>query len=636
VEQGVAMILAQIAGAPVPRPSKLRPDLPATFEPWFLRALDRDVDKRFQTAKEFATSLAQALKPGATTAFRSGSMPSDEEGAAVDALVSSPRSSPSPFDPTPGPALVSSPIAASPPSHPTPAKTFDVRPEEVLTMRPIVAPNPWRAIGFLIGAAVIALGGYALWLYVLHPAPGVPVAAADAGSAGAGGETATSGEPLEKEPYALQIASAQHWLHTGKPDNALAMFKEAFNNGGTDVARALKLQAETALDNSNAKCRLTGLGRPRPFELSSQTSRPTIALSADGLVAAWVDNHEDKRKNQAFTSLLDPAMRRISRVHLITPEADNVRHPQLVPAGDKLAFIYWDSMGKEPGVYVRMLEDDGRIAGPARRISGIKRHDFYPTLTRAADATFWAVWEEELDGSGGSDIVARQLGKELDPIGPAVRLTALAPNRRFNVSASRPDAAVAEGQLIVVFSLERNKRNQVMLLRAALGDSALATGLLPFDAQEKKKRKGKAEDRFVGQVTRISSEHGKHTQPRLACTEAGCFAVWDDEKAGALAAFVDGAKGEAIWHREFARQGARPAVASASWGAAVAWYDGNRVKLAALSRDGVEADSVVARVGGAQPYPAIVAGTQPGQWYISWRDYEGGHPESFVVRAECQ
>ena len=39
VDQGVAMILAQIAGAPVPRPTRLRTELPATFDDWFLRSL---------------------------------------------------------------------------------------------------------------------------------------------------------------------------------------------------------------------------------------------------------------------------------------------------------------------------------------------------------------------------------------------------------------------------------------------------------------------------------------------------------------------------------------------------------------------------------------------------------------------
>ena len=54
VDQGVAMILAQIAGAPIPKPSKLRPDLPPQFDSWFAKALDRDPQKRFATAKELA------------------------------------------------------------------------------------------------------------------------------------------------------------------------------------------------------------------------------------------------------------------------------------------------------------------------------------------------------------------------------------------------------------------------------------------------------------------------------------------------------------------------------------------------------------------------------------------------------
>ena len=86
VDQGVAMILAQIASAPLPRPSKLRPDLPPAFEAWFLRALDRDPDKRFQTARELADALTKALSPGAPSA-RALSLSSDHEGMVVDDLI---------------------------------------------------------------------------------------------------------------------------------------------------------------------------------------------------------------------------------------------------------------------------------------------------------------------------------------------------------------------------------------------------------------------------------------------------------------------------------------------------------------------------------------------------------------------
>src|SRR3954471_24930713 len=63
-EQGVAMTFAQIASAPLPRPAQYRPDLPETFTGWFDKALDRDIDQRFQTAKEFSEALTNALAPG--------------------------------------------------------------------------------------------------------------------------------------------------------------------------------------------------------------------------------------------------------------------------------------------------------------------------------------------------------------------------------------------------------------------------------------------------------------------------------------------------------------------------------------------------------------------------------------------
>src|SRR5690606_24669911 len=43
VDQGVAMILAQIAGAAIPKPRKLRPDPPPPFHAWLANALARHV-----------------------------------------------------------------------------------------------------------------------------------------------------------------------------------------------------------------------------------------------------------------------------------------------------------------------------------------------------------------------------------------------------------------------------------------------------------------------------------------------------------------------------------------------------------------------------------------------------------------
>jgi len=634
VDQGVAMILAQIAGAPIPKPSRLRPDLPPNFEAWFLKALDRDPDKRFQTAREFAEALAQALKPqpGSTRAPLAST---ELEGRAVDELISSELVSAELLSGASQP-LVGPPPAPS--SQPVSTQNVDLPPPSGAARG--AERGPGRALAVLLVTALLALGGYAVWLDVLHPPPSKAVAIAVQSARPAAshdsGEPHESFKPRESDPYALQIASAQNWLVRGNRDNAMKMFKEAFNNGGTGVSRSLLAQAGVALAKNDDRCQVTGLGRPRPFDLVAPVSRPTLAVTPVGLVAAWVDSHQDKTRRQGFATVLDSALRRVSPARLITPESTAVRHPQLLAAGNRLAFIYWDGAGDEPGVYVRLLETDGRIAGPARRISEVKRNEFYPALVRVGDGTFWAVWEEDVD-PGGEDLMARRLNADLEPMYKAVRLTAFVHKRGGTTSAGKPDVAIAHDQINIVFSLQHGKQDsQIMRLRIALSDPALKTGVVDEKPKKGKHGKKKTEDRFIGDLRPVSTAHGKNAQPRIACTKEGCFAVWDDEKAGALASFLDRDKGQAIWRREFASKGSRPAIAASAGGAMVAWYEASRLRLARITRDGIEKSSILARVSGYQPYPAIVAGSEANQWYIIWRDYEAGHREAFVVRAQCK
>jgi serine/threonine-protein kinase len=60
-EDGVAMTFAQIATSPLPDPRRYRPDLPQGFVDWFNDALNRDINKRFQTVEQFADALALAF-----------------------------------------------------------------------------------------------------------------------------------------------------------------------------------------------------------------------------------------------------------------------------------------------------------------------------------------------------------------------------------------------------------------------------------------------------------------------------------------------------------------------------------------------------------------------------------------------
>src|SRR5688572_21023671 len=61
VQQGVAMILAQIAKGSLPDPRAYRPDVPESFVLWFQKALHPDLGQRFPSARSFLESLELAL-----------------------------------------------------------------------------------------------------------------------------------------------------------------------------------------------------------------------------------------------------------------------------------------------------------------------------------------------------------------------------------------------------------------------------------------------------------------------------------------------------------------------------------------------------------------------------------------------
>src|SRR6185312_5192762 len=85
-DQGVAMTFAAIAAAQLPQPTRMRPDLPPTFDVWFKRALERDPNNRFQSAKELAEDLARALDAPPISLVNVGGAPSDMELEAIAGL----------------------------------------------------------------------------------------------------------------------------------------------------------------------------------------------------------------------------------------------------------------------------------------------------------------------------------------------------------------------------------------------------------------------------------------------------------------------------------------------------------------------------------------------------------------------
>ncbi|MFO0680368.1 MAG: serine/threonine-protein kinase, partial [Polyangiaceae bacterium] len=114
-DQGVAMTFAAIAAATPPLPSKQRPDLPVTFDEWFKKALMRDPNKRFQTAKELADALARALDTAAISHVSVGELPERRELLSSESLeiLDTLRPPPRPGNSQPSPQIVGAPKVTS-------------------------------------------------------------------------------------------------------------------------------------------------------------------------------------------------------------------------------------------------------------------------------------------------------------------------------------------------------------------------------------------------------------------------------------------------------------------------------------------------------------------------------------------
>jgi hypothetical protein len=139
-----------------------------------------------------------------------------------------------------------------------------------------VKSSSLRAVSVLMVLAALSLGGYATWLYVLHP-PGKPAlhsppsAARPTPSAHAASKRPAKPEPVmtdtESEAYAQKIAEAQELLRSD-PARAIDGFRAAFQDGGMPAARSLLSHAQVAIEEKS-KCRLTGIARPRPFQIDA-------------------------------------------------------------------------------------------------------------------------------------------------------------------------------------------------------------------------------------------------------------------------------------------------------------------------------------------------------------------------------
>jgi hypothetical protein len=229
-------------------------------------------------------------------------------------------------------------------------------------------------------------------------------------------------------------------------------------------------------------------------------------------------------------------------------------------------------------------------------------------------------------------------------MGAPVRITAYAPPDKLRTVASFASIELSRDLINIAYRLQRGVAYQVVQLRISPDDPLLQTGGVErATTQPAKGAEAEVDrtDRFVGQAVALAEETEVQAQPRITCLEAGCLTVWSDDTRGAQAVMLGKDTGEVLWRKNFATAGSRPALGRQGQQAAIAWYESDRVKFALVEGGGTAAPTgvgepnVLGWVKGLQPYPEVVGGAEPGQWYISWRAYEAAIFEPFVARVDC-
>lgn len=118
-------ILGRVLTAPIPPPSKHVPRLPPNVDAFFVRALARDREQRFQTAREFAEAFAALSGMEATVRKATLAPWTGQDSAMLSRELHGPAAAAPPFSntqtPAAAPAATATPFPAAPPPQNPPA-----------------------------------------------------------------------------------------------------------------------------------------------------------------------------------------------------------------------------------------------------------------------------------------------------------------------------------------------------------------------------------------------------------------------------------------------------------------------------------------------------------------------------------
>jgi serine/threonine protein kinase len=674
-EKGIAMTFAQIASAPLPKLLRYRPDLPPAVEIWFEKALTREPDGRFQTAKELAEAFAAAVDAQGSSLLitseisRVGPSPLTDDirkqlGMELQQVSTSPRpaaGAPASISVSPD-AVTEPPLPATPSSAGQPfgvgdAATPSTRPSpEVRPMNESLAGDlgssntvkqrretrsaRWPLV--LAGVLGVAGGAAAVVQFyrpksVVGPqassAPSgqarVPVASVSTSAAAV--VSASAGPAAPEGPKWLPLVTeGQARVLEGNLVEAAKRFKEAQDTMSSSVGKAMLDHVTVARENQGS-CRLGALARVRvPLVSSQSTGSPVLARTPRGLLVLWSDDHETVGHDHVFAQLVDEkTLKPEGNPVDVTPEAERVGRFAVVAQGQRVALLYANRGGAQQGMFLRWLEADGRVAAGATQVAGAKAAGGTPVLAVDKES-MWGSWEEQAENSK-TDLVLAGLSAGSAP----VKLTDLKLGR-FPPRVQGPSFGVSGGNFVLSFRVDRDSIRSVSMLQVHGADPALGQGLTPPAKPPK-------EDRFVGKWVTLTSPKDKGDLPSVACTQAECFAAWHIDAPGRLASFavaqVNPQRGDVTWTKRypFAGHGGRPALGvNESGEALMAWYDNNRIVVAPLTgREGIGSRSFVAHAASDRPPPAVV-GLGGKDWAVAWLDFEKGKLEPYLSRVICR
>ncbi|MFO0549273.1 MAG: serine/threonine-protein kinase [Polyangiaceae bacterium] len=654
-DQGVAMTFAQIAQNILPDPRQFRPDLPEAFVAWFNKALAREIEHRFQTPKEFADELAIAMglgsesasspssterrAPAASTADNPRGSLTTSSGQTSSAHLTSTVSSPSTSTPQPRPDQPSGrdPSQISPSPAPTTGPSASDLPPEL-------KPKTGRTLFMLAMLAGLVAAGYFGYRRFYPPAqavasstpvesPPAPPVVATSASASASTTLLTFDNGL---PFRPLVAQAQELIAKGDLEGARAKLKEAVDAGNHHIPQTFAQHLATVKSGNKDQpaCTLTGLGRPRTYDQLEErvrvinAGRPTVAVSSGVALIGWTES--DAGVEQAYAVALDDALRARTLPFPITGEAQSVQRPEIIGVADKFLVTYFDSRGHEAGVYMRMLDADGRVATGPKLVAQAPGFASWPTASVMAENQLLLTWVEPTN-QNTEDLYARYYDFNLEPTSDRARLTVFRPSGRAKIRF--PMAWPDVSSLHMTMRLERDSEILAMHYRIPLEG-------LPQKAVNTDGLTATSPDRVLGDLETLNTDRSRAETPSMACTKDACFIGWNEiGKDGVWVAMIPKGEAKPLWKRELVKNAGRhPAIASDGETAQIFWYERNRVMTAKLDRDGLSGDpSVLARVGTMeQPTPSASPGRKKGEWYVAWLDFEGGHPEAYVARTECK